>query len=399
MAAIAAARAGATVCLLERQDRVGRKLLATGNGQCNLSHTAAADVNYHGGLPGFVAPALGRFGVRDTLAFFNDLGILTTVEDDGEVYPACRQASAVLDVLRYEADRLHVRTVVGADVSRVVSSARGFTVISGGGRTLSATVILAPGGKAMPQLGGGESGIRLAVSLGHRLVPAFAALVPLKTDCPYNRQLKGTKVDATVTLAVAGGRTRSERGEVLFTEYGVSGPPVIQLSLTAARALHDGRAVQLTLDLFDGWDEQALAGHLRARFEKAGDAPLEQALIGLCHKRLIPALLGTAGLPRAAAAASSDGFAPRLAATCKAWRLTVTGSLSYNEAHVMCGGIDCADVDPDSLQSRRVEGLFLTGELLDVTGDCGGYNLQWAWSSGHLAGERAAQCAEGRRRP
>jgi predicted Rossmann fold flavoprotein len=393
MAAIAAARAGASVGLLERQDRVGRKVLATGNGRCNLSHATVTEANYHGRTPGFVLPALRRFGVQDTLAFFHDLGILTTVEADGEIYPLCGQASAVLDVLRFEAQRLGVQTAVGADVSRIVPGDRVFTVVHGGQRTDASAVVLAAGGRAMPQLGGGESGIRLGISLGHRLVPVYAGLVPLKTACPYNRQLKGTKVDATVTLDIAGGAPAVQRGEVLFTDYGVSGPPLIQLSLPAARALHDGRAVRLVLDLFADWDRHALTGHLQSRFAHAGDAPLEHALIGFCHKRLILPLLATAGLARTESAAASLAVAPRLAALCKAWPLEVTGTLSYNEAHVMCGGIDCADVDPESLESRKIGGLFLAGELLDVTGDCGGYNLQWAWSSGHVAGTRAAQAA------
>jgi predicted Rossmann fold flavoprotein len=396
MAAITAARAGVSVCLLERQDRVGRKLLATGNGRCNLSHATVAETNYHGGNPDFVTAALRQFGVQDTLALFDNLGILTTVEDDGEIYPLCGQASAVLDVLRYECERLGVKTIVGADVSRIVAGAQTFTVIHTGDQTESLAVVLAAGGKAMPQLGGGESGIRLATSLGHRLVPVYAGLVPLKTDCPYNRQLKGTKVDATVTLDVGGGSTWSQQGEVLFTEYGVSGPPLIQLSLPATRALQDGRNVRLVLDLFAEWDQQKVTEHLQSRFEKAGDATLEHALIGFCNKRLILPLLATAGLSKGASAASSIALAPPLAALCKAWTMTVTGALSYNEAHVMCGGIDCADVDPESLQSRKVEALYLTGELLDVTGDCGGYNLQWAWSSGYVAGAHAAQSASKR---
>jgi predicted Rossmann fold flavoprotein len=397
MAAITAAGAGASVCLLERQDRVGRKLLATGNGRCNLSHENVADTNYHGRRPGFVSAVLRQFGVAGTLAFFDNLGVLTTIEDDGEIYPLCGQASAVLDVLRLEAQRLGVRTMVGAEVSRIVAGKRSFTVMHVSERTEAAAVVLAAGGKAMPQLGGGESGIRLATSLGHRFVPAYAGLVPLKTDCPYNRQLKGTKVDATVTLDIAGGSTRSLRGEVLFTEYGLSGPPLIQLSLPAAGALHDGSAVRLALDLFPDWSQSTLSEHLRSRFERAGDAPLEHALIGFCNKRLILPLLATAGLARTAPAGGSVTLAPRLAALCKTWTLTVTGSLSYNEAHVMCGGIDCADVDPESLESRKVDALYLAGELLDVTGDCGGYNLQWAWSSGHVAGSRAAESASGRR--
>jgi len=391
MAAIAAARAGASVCLLERQNRVGRKVLATGNGRCNLSNTTVTEKNYHGKNPGFVNTVLQRFCVQDTLAFFNNLGILTTVEDDGEVYPLCAQASAVLDALRFEGQRLGVQTVVGAEVNRIVPGTQGFTLVHEGPPTEASAVVLAAGGKAMPQLGGGESGIRLATSLGHRLVPVYAGLVPLKTDCPYNRQLKGTKVNALVTLDIAGSSTRSQRGEVLFAEYGLSGPPLIQLSMSAAEALHYGSKVRLMLDLFPEWDPQTLTDHLQSRFEKAGDTPLEQALIGFCNKRLILPLLATAGLSGTASAFSSIAFASRLAAVCKAWAMTITGSLSYNEAHVMCGGIDCADVDPETLQSRQVEGLYLTGELLDVTGDCGGYNLQWAWSSGHVAGVQAAQ--------
>jgi predicted Rossmann fold flavoprotein len=397
VAAIAAARAGASVCLLERQDRVGRKVLATGNGRCNLSHATVSEMIYHGRNPGFVTTVLRRFGVQDTLDFFNNLGILTTIEDDGEIYPLCGQASAVLDVLRFEGQRLGVRTVVGADVNLIVPGAQAFTLLHNGLQTEALAVVLAAGGKAMPQLGGGESGLRLATSLGHRLVPVYAGLVPLKTDCPYNRQLKGTKVDATVTLDITGGSTHSQRGEVLFTEYGVSGPPVIQLSLPAAKALHDGSKVRLVLDLFPEWDQPALTDHLQSRFDKAGNTPLEHALIGLCHKRLILPLLATAGLSRTASAVSIIALAARLATVCKTWTLTVTGSLSYNEAHVMCGGIDCADVDPETLESRKVEGLYLIGELLDVTGDCGGYNLQWAWSSGHVAGARAAQSTSMRR--
>jgi predicted Rossmann fold flavoprotein len=396
MAAISAARAGASVCLLERQDRVGRKVLATGNGRCNLSHVTVAESNYHGSLPGFVTPVLRQFGVPDTLAFFDNLGILTVIEDDGQIYPRCGQASAVLDVLRFEAQRLGVRTTVGADVSRIVPGDQAFNVTHGGLRAEALAVVLAAGGKAMPQLGGGDSGMRLATSLGHRLVPVYPGLVPLKTDCPYNRQLKGTKVNATVTLDIGGGSTQSQRGEVLFTEYGVSGPPLIQLSLAAAKALHDGSRVRLVFDLFAEWDQHALTEHLQSRFEKAGDGALEHALVGLCHKRLILPLLATAGISRTAPAAGNLALAPRLAALCKAWAMTVTGSLSYNEAHVMCGGIDCADVDPESLASRKVRGLFLAGELLDVTGDCGGYNLQWAWSSGHVAGARAARWASSR---
>jgi predicted Rossmann fold flavoprotein len=396
VAAIAAARAGASVCLLERQDRVGRKVLATGNGRCNLSHATVTERNYHGRSPGFVTTVLLQFSVQDTLAFFNNLGILTTVENDGEIYPRCGQASAVLDVLRFEGQRLGVQTVVGADVNRIVPGAHAFTLLHNERQTEALTVVLAAGGKAMPQLGGGESGLRLATSLGHRLVPVYAGLVPLKTDCPYNRQLKGTKVDATITLDITGGPTHSLRGEVLFTEYGVSGPPIIQLSLPAAKALHDGTKVRLVLDLFAEWDQAALTDHLQSRFDKARDTPLEHALIGLCNKRLILPLLATAGLSRTASAVSSIALAPRLAAVCKTWTLTVTGSLSYNEAHVMCGGVDCADVDPETLESRHVEGLYVIGELLDITGDCGGYNLQWAWSSGHVAGTRAAQSASKR---
>ncbi len=345
MAAITAARAGASVCLLERQDRVGRKLLATGNGRCNLSHENVADTNYHGRHPGFVSAVLRQFGVADTLAFFDNLGVLTTVEDDGEIYPLCGQASAVLDVLRLEAQRLGVRTMVGAEVSRIVAGKRSFTVVHLGERTEAAAVVLAAGGKAMPQLGGGESGIRLATSLGHRLVPAYAGLVPLKTDCPYNRQLKGTKVDATVTLDIAGGSTRSQRGEVLFTEYGLSGPPLIQLSLPAAGALHDGRAVRLALDLFPEWDQSTLSEHLRSRFERAGDAPLEHALIGFCNKRLILPLLATAGLARTAPASGSVALAPRLAALCK--------SLDADGHRLALLQRGACDVRGDRLRRRR----------------------------------------------
>ncbi len=390
VAAIAAARAEARVTLLERQERVGRKLLATGNGRCNLTNLAFAQVKYHGDRA-FAGQVLARFSVRATLAFFSSLGACTT-EEEGRVYPLTGQASTVLDVLRFEVERLGVDVRLGAAVEQLSRSGGAFSLVSPGGAVTADRVVVATGGKAAPQLGGTGDGVELMRQLGHSVVPLLPGLVPVKTAGRFHRQVKGVRLLARAELTVDGEPAGSDEGEVQLTEYGLSGIPILQLSLAAGRALAAGRPVAIDLDLFPAWSHEQLARHLGERFAQRADAPLELAVVGLVHKRLIPVVLregAITDLGQPAGAVSTQQVA-RLAELLKRWRHEVTGTLSWNHAQVMAGGVSTRELDPASLESRLVPGLFAAGELLDVTGDCGGYNLQWAWSSGHVAGLHAA---------
>jgi predicted Rossmann fold flavoprotein len=374
MAAITARRSGARVTLLERQDRVGRKVLSTGNGRCNFTNTGGPAERYHGADPGFCRPALQQFPPDQAIEFFHSLGVCHIVEGEGKVFPRTGQASTVLDALRNEIGRLGLTVRLQAAVQRIERQGASFLVEWTPGQEDADRVIVTAGGRAMPHLGGREDGLTLLEKLGHTTVPIFPALVPLKTSLPFNRQLKGVKVEAAAHLEIDGIPTIRDAGEVLFTEYGLSGPPIIQLSQAANQARLQGRAVSITLDLFPDWNEAALTAELEYRRRERPEAAPDAVLAGLVHKRLVPALLAEAGFPQ----------------TLKRWKFEITGSLSWNEAHVMSGGISTRDFSAETLESRLAPGLFAAGEVLDITGDCGGFNLQWAWASGRLAGRQAA---------
>jgi predicted Rossmann fold flavoprotein len=392
MAAITAARQGSRVTLLERQDRMGRKLLATGNGRCNLTNIGSTAEHYHGADPGFSRPALRRFPASKTMEFFQSLGICTTVEEAGRVFPLTGQASAVLDVLRYEITRLGVAVRLLAPVKHISRRGGAFVLRWPEGEEQADRVILAAGSKAAPQLGGNESGIDLLKQLGHAEVPVFPALVPLKTGARFNRQLKGTKVMAQACLEVDGHPEADEGGEILFTDYGLSGPPIIQLSQAANRARQQNKSVTVTLDLFPSWSAEQLVIQLEERCSLRPEAPLDFVLVGLVHKRFIPVLLQEARLtqPHKPAGQVSPEEARRMVQVLKQWVFEITGSLSWNDSQVMAGGIRTADFSAETMESRIVKGVFAAGEVLDITGDCGGFNLQWAWSSGQAAGREAA---------
>lgn len=393
VAAINAARAGAGVVLLERMNRVGKKLLATGNGRCNLTNADCQLARFHGGNRAVVAAVLAQFPVRDTLAFFERLGIAWKTEEDGKIYPHSDQASAVLDVLRYELQQLKVEILVDADVVAIRPEGGAFTLHLQDGRQVTASrVVLAAGGRAGPQFGSNGSGYRLAQSLGHRLVEPLPGIVSLRLDAPFLPALKGVKFVGAVEARAGSDVLRREAGEVLFTDYGISGPPVLQVSRTVLAAMRKKAAI-VSLDLFAGMDLEQVDGMLKERLIQQARKPLNIGLIGLLNKRLIPVVLAKAGFADATqeCARVTTEERRRLSALLKNWSFTVTGSQSWHDAQVAAGGIPLDEVDPRTLESLRQRGVYLCGEVLDVDGDCGGFNLQWAWSSGWVAGLHAAR--------
>lgn len=378
------------VLLLERGPRVGKKLLATGNGRCNLSNRQAGLSHYHGRDPGFVLPALRRFPVKSTLDFFYKFGLVTVEEENGKLYPRSLQASAVLDLLRMEAERLGVETRCDREVTEVRPQKGRFLVTAGEETFAGQTVILAAGGAASSGLGGCELGYALLEKLGHRRTPLLPAIVQLKADTTHIRPLAGTKVDGVVTLP--GKSPAQQVGEILFTDYGISGPPVMSLSSLVTRRLAAG-PVTLFLDLAPDLQEERLLRLLSGRKQARPDKTLEVFLVGLFPKRVGQCALKAAGILPLSRTAGS--LSPReletLARQLKHWPVTITGTNGMKNAQVTAGGIETAGFDPETMESRLVPGLYGCGEVLDIDGDCGGYNLQWAWSSGRLAGSSAAR--------
>ena len=382
MAALTAAENGRSVLLLERQSRVGRKLLATGNGRCNLTNYNTSPARYHG-EDGFCAYALRAFDVGSTLQYFASLGLLTVNEDSGRVYPMSNMAGSVLDVLRYglEHPRIEVRT--GQMVTAVKRTAEVFTVRTETDAFTAGKLILAAGGCAGSKVGGVMDGYRLAKALGHHRTALYPSLVQLKTDPTYPRALKGVKAECGITILRGSETVAENRGEVLFTEYGVSGPAIFDISRAVATG---GEGLVCALDFFPDWDLREVLDWLRMRRQTMQAHEASTLLVGSCHTRLGQMLCKAAGFTSQPAADLTDSDLERIARQVKHFALPITGTCGFDQAQVTAGGLCTDEFDPETMGSRLVPGLYACGEVLDVDGDCGGFNLQWAWSSGHLAG-------------
>ena len=392
LAAIVAARRGARVTVAERLPKVGRKLLATGNGRCNLTNLQPDLSHYHGRDTSFARTALEAFGARDSLDFFAELGIETRTEAGGKVFPVTDQAAAVLDVLRLEMEALGVEVIGDCKVQGVQRRGPGFVCACGDGHELKADrVILATGGQSTPNLGSNGGGFKIAQALGHTLVTPRPALVQIKLDAPFLARLKGVRVEAGVAILVDGRVIRRDRGELLFTEYGLSGIPVMNLSRIVSENLKRLDRVALALDLFEDRTAADLEDNISHRVARQRERLLEDSLIGRMPKRLIPVTVREAGLadPRTPCAQVGEKAIAALARLLKDWRIPCAGTLSWMHSQVTAGGVATDEVDPATMQSRRVPGLIFAGEVLDIDGDCGGYNLQWAWSSAYVSATAA----------
>lgn len=390
-AAIAAARLGASVCLFEKTDRVGKKLLATGNGRCNLSNRDMSLSHYHGSCAGLVPAVFECFGPEDTAAFWKELGIEQREQERGKLYPRSLQASSVLDVLRYELQRLNVECLTDQPVQEIRKTEAGFALKTPGGIRRFSRVILAAGGKASPKFGADGSGAALARQLGLRLRPLRPALCRLECRHPELRALMGVKVDAEAVLRTETGEEQRAGGEVLFTETGLSGPPILELSRRAGEELEKGRTAAVYLDLCPEESPGEVFAAFSERFSAMPYKNLKDGLNGWLHKKLIPVVARESGLSLQTGCGSlSRKDVGRLAAVLKEWKFPVLRLAGWAEAQVTVGGVLGEEVT-SRLECRKLPGLFLAGEVLDLDGDCGGYNIQWAVSSGYAAGSAAAE--------
>ncbi len=390
-AAIWAARAGAQVTVYERNDRVGKKLLSTGNGRCNFSNERMSAACYRGSGAALVDAVYAGFDVRRTKEFFEELG-MRIKDRDGYLYPASGQAATVLDVLRYEMKRLAVDVHTCAQVTAVQVKRPRFSVEAGeDGRETYDAVILACGGRAAPGTGSDGQGFRLAKMLGHHIVPTVPALVALRCREDFFRRVAGVRCEAKLTLYIDGRAVCADTGELQWTDYGISGIPVFQLSREAAYALRDKRSVTVEIDLLpDLGDAAAERRFWEQRWERQEGQTAEQFVTGLVNKKLGLLLLKLAGIRESERAADVPASGRRkLEKLCRCLTVTVQGTNPFEQAQVCAGGVDCAEVT-ETLESRIVPQLYFAGEILDIDGICGGYNLQWAWSSGAAAGRAAA---------
>ena len=386
-AAISAAECGDRVIVLERMDRVGKKILATGNGRCNLMNTGAPE--YHGD-DRFAERVLWLCGAKEQMRFWRAHGLALWEEEAGRVYPATGQASTVLDTLRFTLEKLGVEIRTGVRVTGLKRTDTGWLVLTEGEAVPCDRVIVAGGGKAQPKLGSDGSTYTLLEGQGHRLIPPKPALTQIETETAPIRGLSGIRVRAEVTVLLGQRRMRHEEGELLFTDYGVSGICAMQC------AAYITPAAELSVKLLPGMaNENEIENALRHRRNIWRGQPADRLLCGLLVPRLAERVTDQAGVKtkdRKAEELKNDEL-HQLACILRDFRLKPTGIKGFDSAQVTAGGIDTEDFSPINLESQLAPGLHAAGEILNVDGDCGGFNLMFAFGSGILAG------LDGRKRP
>lgn len=357
-----------TVIIFERQARVGKKLLATGNGRCNLSNRHAELTRYHGEDPDFVSHVLENYSVADTLRWFERMGLLTVTEESGRVYPYSDQANSVVDVLRFAMDKENITVKLGFEVAKVKKDAAGFTVESKDEAVFCHRLIIACGGLAGTQQGGSMSGYQLLRSMGHRMTKLRPALVQLKT-ADNVAALKGVRANCRAQILKNGTIFAESTGEIQFTDFGISGPVIFEISRDVCSEKGEWTCC---LDFLPDIPEEKV----KSMICRDG----EEMLTGIVHNRL-GKILSKAG-----------GYDPdQVVKAVKSYELRLAEPMGMDKAQVTAGGMITGEFDPQTMESKLVPGLYACGEVLDIDGDCGGFNLQWAWSSGRCAGFHAGR--------
>lgn len=399
MAAITAAKTGAEVTIYEHTDRLGKKILSTGNGKCNLSNREMSAECFCSSDREFVKKCLNVFSVDQTIAFFNSLGLMIK-DKNGYLYPLAEQAAVVLDVLRYAVESLGIKVIYQSQIRKVygvndTSKEVSVCVEDGKEKAKYHSVIVACGSKAAPKTGSDGSGYELAKIIGHTIHPILPALVQLKCNDAFCKALAGIRCDAKVHIYAGTNMLCEERGELQLTDYGISGIPVFQLSgLVNKYMLKNPDAdVYASIDFLPDYSEKRLDELFRERCKSNlfQTGTVEEFFTGMLNKKLMLLLMKQAGLQPGAKVLNEKTEKLRKVITmCKSLKMHIMGSNGFDNAQICTGGIPLQEVT-EKLESKKMKGVYFAGEILDVDGRCGGYNLQWAWTSGAIAGEAAAK--------
>lgn len=386
----AAENANVQVEIFERQARVGRKLQATGNGRCNLTNMNADRGGYHGQTPGFADFALAEFGPKETVAWFRKLGLFTVAEDSGKVYPYSDHANSVVDILRLALDKPNIHLRLGFEVQKIRRSGNSFLVENGEESVLCDKLIIACGGLAGTKLGGSMSGYKLLGKLGHKSTRLRPSLVQLKCQWGGVAALKGVRANCHVQILRDGEVFNESTGELQFTDYGLSGPVMFEISRDVC---YGGGSWIARLDLLPETSEEELRSELCRRAQTK--LLTDELLTGILHNRLGRVLTKAAGIKGNQPISDlSDREIMQVINAVKSFEILLTEPMGMDSAQVTAGGVLTDDFDPQTMESKLVPGLYACGEVLDIDGDCGGYNLQWAWSSGYIAGQSAGKETE-----
>lgn len=394
IASITAKDMGKDIAILEGSSRIGQKILTTGNGRCNITNKNINFSRYHSKNPNFFEYVLNSFTLEDTINLFYSFGLpLTTLEGD-KMYPLSLQASSVLDVFRLAMEDRNIPVYLNTKVTDIKKTPKGFKINTSSEETYECNkLILCCGGKSAPTTGSDGTGFNLAKTLKHSIVPPVPALVQLKLKYNHLKALSGVKFNGFAEILTDNIPIRKEFGEVLFTDYGISGPPILQLSRIASYALSEGKSVLLTIDMMPELSKEGLIEFLENHWGIFSYRSVLSSFIGLINKKIIPILLKEASITNIHKPCYELDWneKQKIFGLLKNWTFEVYDTNSFKNSQVTAGGVNTTEVNPVTLESKIVKDLYFAGELLDVDGDCGGFNLQWAWSSGFIAGKNAAE--------
>ena len=384
---------GKDVAIIEGTDRIGKKILTTGNGRCNISNSTIAFPykTYHSTSDNnFFTTCLNNFSVEDSKNFFLSLGLPIVELQKGKLYPQSLQASSVVDIFRFAIEEKDIPLYTDCKI-KTIHKKKNFILSTNSEEFPSFScrkLILACGGKSAIKTGSDGSGYKLAKELGHSIIEPLPGIVQLKLDYPHLKALSGIKFEGKAALIVDDKIVREDKGEILFTDYGISGPPTLQLSSEASRSLYKHKKVEISVDMMPELSFDEVDNFIQGHLGMFSYRSISSSLIGVINKKLIPILLKDIGIQSIHTPCYDLDWKYKslLVQRLKKWTFKCTDTNGFNAAQVTVGGINLKEVNPNTLESNIVENLYFCGEILDVTGDCGGFNLQWAWSSGYLAG-------------
>ena len=387
IAAIEIAKRGISVCIVERFAKLGKKILATGNGRCNMTNLQLHKEDYRSEKPDFPYQVLQQFSARDTLSYFEKLGVLWK-DENGYIYPRSEQATTVVSALELKIQSLNIPIYYEKEVIKIAKKDGEFQLLCQDGTTMTGRhCVIATGGKAQPKLGSNGSGYELAKQLGHTIIPVVPALTGLHTNHWAISHWAGVRAKASIACVVDKKMVWKEQGELQLTNYGVSGVPTFQISRYATDGFERGKQVVVAIDFAWEYSKEELETLLERLLTSCSYKNIREVLEGVFSKKLVPIFLKEAKIVETTRANQiQSNQLHTLVMVIKNFELLITGSNSFDQAQVCAGGVSVEEIQAMSLQSKKVEGLYFAGEVLDVDGTCGGYNLQWAWASGYVVG-------------
>ena len=387
MAACFAAGEGNSVVLFEKQKKIGRKILVSGNGRCNITNRHISADKYHGRNPHFVNSVFSRFGLEETVGFFRSIGLPLVEEEKGKLFPASLQSTTVVRVIEYELARRGVDVRTHRKIDGIERTDAGFKLVTAGReKHMFDSVILSAGSCAFSPAGGSRDGYELASMMNHEVREPFPAILPINIPLKIAHRLQGIKWDCSIKVVRDNNVLAASSGELLFTAYGISGPAGLEISRAVNESMLKNSIPSIVIDLFPAHAESGLADMLDMLWAD-GEKTVSFSLIGIMKNPMPDVLVRVAGIdPEKPVKDLTAGEKTKLARTLKAFTLEPGRPRGFNEAVVAAGGVNIDEIDPRTMESRLVRSLYITGELLDIDGDSGGYNLQFAWSTGAIAG-------------